>query len=87
VEGPFKAFQSKGSFLALLGERGWLRRASFRVVGHDVGPLACLSLVVALSLFVFLALGDDDGAGISPDVDDIAEIIVGVVMRFSNIFL
>ena len=67
-------------------------------MGTDVGPLARLLLVVVndavvgggavgLSLLAFLALGDDDGAGISPDVDDIAEIIVGVVMRFSNIFL
>ena len=67
-------------------------------MGPDVGPLARLSLMivedtivgggrVGLSFLVFLALGEDDGAGISPDVDDIAEIIVGVVMRFSNIFL
>jgi hypothetical protein len=42
---------------------------------------------VCLSLLAFLALGDDDGASISPDVDDVAEVVVGVVVRLSNIFL
>ena len=98
VEASLKAFLSEGSFLALLGERGWPRRAGFRVVGPDVGPLARLSLVVVddvvvggrgvgLCLLAFLALGDDDGAGVSPDVDDVAEIIVGVIVGLSNIFL
>ena len=81
VEASLKAFLSEGSFLALLGERGWPRRAGFRVVGPDVGPLARLSLVVVddvvvggrgvgLCLLAFLALGDDDGASISSDVGE-----------------
>ena len=66
-------------------------------MGPDVGPLARLSLVVVddvvvggrgvgLCLLAFLALGDDDGAGVSPDVDDIMYIIV-LVVRLFNIFL
>ena len=42
---------------------------------------------VGLCLLAFLALGDDDGAGVSPDVDDVVEIIVGVIVGLSNIFL
>ena len=42
---------------------------------------------VGLSFLVFLALGEDDGAGISPNVDDVAEVIVGVVMGLFHIFL
>ena len=42
---------------------------------------------VGLSFLVFLALGEDDGAGISPNVDDVAEVIVGVFVTLSNIFL
>jgi len=67
-------------------------------VGPDVGPLAHLLLVVVndavvgggavgLSLLAFLVLGDDDGADVSLDVDGVAEIIVGVVVGVSNIFL
>jgi len=36
---------------------------------------------------VFLPLGDDDGAGISPDVDDIAQVVVGVVVGLSGVLL
>ena len=67
-------------------------------MGPDVGPLARLLLVVVndavvgggavgLSLLAFLVLGDDDGADVSLDVDGVAEIIVGVVVGVSNIFL
>jgi len=42
---------------------------------------------VGLGLLAFLALRDDDGAGISPNVDDVAEVIVGVFVTLSNIFL
>ena len=34
-----------------------------------------------------MAFGDDDSACISPDVDDVAEVIVGVVVRLSIVFL
>ena len=44
-------------------------------------------VAVGLSLLAFLVLGDDDGADVSLDVDDVAEIIVGVVVGLSNIFL
>ena len=64
----------------------------------DVWPLTRLPLVVvedvvvgggrvSLSLLTFLVLGDDDGAGTSPDVDDVAEVVVGVVVGLSNILL
>ena len=67
-------------------------------MGPDIWPLVCLSLVViddaivgrggvGLSLLAFLALGHDDGAGVSSNVDDVAEVIVGVVMGLSNVFL
>ena len=42
---------------------------------------------VGLSLLTFFVLGDDDGAGILSDVDDIAEVVVGVVAGISNILL
>ena len=64
----------------------------------DVCPLACLSLMViedtidgggrvGLCLLALFVLGDDDGAGILPDVDDVAEVVVGVVAGISNILL
>jgi hypothetical protein len=64
----------------------------------DVFPLACLSLIViedtivgggrvGLSLLAFFVLGDDDGAGILPDIDDVVEVVVGVVAGISNILL
>ena len=67
-------------------------------MGSNVWPLARLSLVVVedaivggggvgLSPLVFFVLGDDDGAGVSPNVDDIAEVIVGVVVRLSIVLL
>ena len=67
-------------------------------MGPDVGPLARRLLMVVddavvgggavgLGLLAFLALRDDDGAGISPNVDDVAEVVIGVVMGISNILL
>ena len=44
-------------------------------------------VAVGLSILAFLVLGDDDGVDVSLDVDDVAEIIVGVVVGLSNIFL
>ena len=88
----------KGSSYAWLKWGSCPRWASLRVVGPDIWPLTHRLRVVVddavvgggavcLSLLTFLALGDDDGASISPDVDDVAEIVVGVVVRLSNIFL
>jgi hypothetical protein len=34
-----------------------------------------------------MPFGDDDSTCISPDVDDVAKIIVGVVVRLSVVFL
>ena len=67
-------------------------------MGPDVWPLARLPLVVvedtvvgrggvSLSLLAFLAFRGDGGAGISPDVDDVAKVVVGVVVGLSNILL
>ena len=83
VEGSLEALLDKGSSPALLGRWSWPWRTSFRVVGPNIGPLACWLLmviddavvgggVVGLGLLVFLVLGDDDGMCISPDVDDVA---------------
>ena len=84
VEGSLEALLDKGSSPALLGRWSWPWRTSFRVVGPNIGPLACWLLmviiddavvgggVVGLGLLAFLALGDDDGTCISPDVDDVA---------------
>ena len=56
-------------------------------MGPDVSPLVCQSLVVVgdaivggggvcLCLLAFLSLRDDDSAGVSPDVDDVSEVVV-----------
>jgi len=42
---------------------------------------------VGLSFLAFLTLGDDDGAGVSPNVDYVADVVVVVVMGISNILL
>jgi hypothetical protein len=42
---------------------------------------------VSRSLLAFFMLRDDGGAGISPDVDDVAKVVVGVVVGLSNILL
>ena len=82
MEGSLKVLLDKGSSSALLEKGSWFRWASFLVVGPSVWPLVCQLRVVledavvggaavGLSLLSFLVLGDDGGAGVSPDVDDI----------------
>ena len=34
-----------------------------------------------------MPFGDDDSACVSPDFDDVAEVVVGVVVRLSVVFL
>ena len=49
-----------------------------RIVREDVCPRRILA---------FLVLGDDHCVGIVTDVDDVVEVIVGVVVGFSGFFL
>lgn len=42
---------------------------------------------VRLRLLLLMSLGDDDVASIRADVDDVAEVIVGVVVHFYSLVL
>ena len=72
--------------------------ASLRVMGSGVRPLMSLYRVigedaivgggvVCFCLLALLPFGDDDGAGILTDVDDVEQVIVGVVVRLSGVLL
>jgi len=98
VESLLKAVLDDVRLLILVPGRGWSGRASLRVVGSDVRPLLCRYRVISrdavvggraicLYLVALLPFGDDDHVGVSLDVDDVAQVIIGVVVGVSGVLL
>ena len=57
-------------------------RRSWVVVDEVIG-----GRVVCLCFLTFLPLGDDNGAGVATNVDDVTKVVIGVVVGFSSFFL
>ena len=56
----------------------------YRVVNRDA---IFTGGVVCLYLFTLLPFGDDDHVGVSLDVDDVVQVIIGVVVGVSGVLL